>query len=607
MTDLAYEPVVFTKDDHLLTTEPESQEESRELLQLREQVSQLTAERAAKEAQLRDLLRVAEHVRAQEAARRAAEEKLKMAEHAAEADAAEKDRRYNELFHMVCQVDREVALRREAERRLETATASAREAVAKSQEEALAAQARAAEAEERASVLEEGRLQLEARLAEKEAQLAPLRSQLAKATQSASENRILSNSLQDQLASVVKTSEARAAACAEAKARCSAAEQQTLAARQEAQRFTARITAVEKDYDDVREQLDAARRGYADLQKAYDEAGGVLCERFGEAKRTQETVESLHNEVEALQSEASELRGQLKRAQVETADWTERAMVAASQLAEGQSKAVSTFLRKFPAAAAVTVLFKHLLSRTAETLEEAVRQRLCLHGLCLSRHELNQFLTDFAGLRGVELNVVAQSIFGAMDLEREGQVPQDLLLQRLDEPPSMKEVWLADLDNLWPGRDAVIQYARRESPPQTPDRVDRRQPSRRSRPGSAATAPGAFRRDERHDTQNGAWPMPSPPSKPCLAKRPGTAVSTRNSRRDQEGLRLSGSAREPVTEGRQERKDAGRRAARSEQRAGSKGDAWLESRPMAGTSTKIRQLQAASGERHKSSHRANLR
>ncbi|CAE7940527.1 unnamed protein product [Symbiodinium sp. KB8] len=58
----------------------------------------------------------------------------------------------------------------------------------------------------------------EVRLAEKEASLAPLRSQLAKASQSANENRILSTSLQDQLAVVVKTSEARAAATAEAKA-----------------------------------------------------------------------------------------------------------------------------------------------------------------------------------------------------------------------------------------------------------------------------------------------------------------------------------------------------------------------------------------------------
>ena len=53
--------------------------------------------------------------------------------------------------------------------------------------------------------------------------------------------------------------------------------------------------------------------------------------------------------------------------------------------------------------------------------------------------------------RHLELNVVSQAVFGVLDLEREGQVPQDphskawntccrqdLLLQRLLEPPSMK-------------------------------------------------------------------------------------------------------------------------------------------------------------------------
>lgn len=39
----------------------------------------------------------------QEQARRHAEEKLKMAQEAAQAEAAEKDRRYAELFHLVCQ------------------------------------------------------------------------------------------------------------------------------------------------------------------------------------------------------------------------------------------------------------------------------------------------------------------------------------------------------------------------------------------------------------------------------------------------------------------------------------------------------------------------
>ncbi|CAK9107936.1 unnamed protein product [Durusdinium trenchii] len=198
-------------------------------------------------------------------------------------------------------------------------------------------------------------------------------------------------------------------------------------------------------------------------------------------------------------------------------------MVAADQLATGQGKAVSTFLRKFPAAPAVLVLFKHLLSQAAETLEASVKQRLFLHGQYLSRHELNQFLTDFAGFRHVELNVVSQALFGALDLEREGQIPQDLLLERLREPPSMKEVWLADLESLWPGRESIVEYARRSPPRQSS--LPR---PRSSRPGSACTAPGAFA---------GRRPSGLPPRSKSTPKRPSTAGHARSRRdRDQQGL-----------------------------------------------------------------------
>eukprot|EP00439_Symbiodinium_sp_Y106_P025964 s1255_g3.t1 len=98
--------------------------------QLQEQVQHLQSVIAAKDSEHAELMR----------------EKLRLAEQAAEADAAEKDRRYAELYHMVCQVDREVALRREAEKRLETATAVSRQAVAKASEEALRAKSEADEA-----------------------------------------------------------------------------------------------------------------------------------------------------------------------------------------------------------------------------------------------------------------------------------------------------------------------------------------------------------------------------------------------------------------------------------------------------------------------------
>lgn len=506
--------------------------------QLQEQVQHLQSVIAAKDSEHAELMRVADHVKQQEAARRQAEEKLRMAEQAAEADAAEKDRRYAELYHMVCQVDREVALRREAEKRLEAATAVSRQAVAKASEEALRAKSEADEALARAAASEEARVQVEVRLAEKEASLAPLRSQLAKASQSANENRILSTSLQDQLAVVVKTSEARAAATAEAKARCTAAEERCGAAHKEVEIFSGRITALEKERDDLLEELEASKCENRALQQAYDEAGGALCERYGEANRQRELVESLQKDMQDLEKELADVHLELKATKAENADWCERASVAADQLAQGQSKAVSAFLRKFPAAAALAILFRHILETAADNVEAAVRQRLCLHGSWVSRHEMNNFLTEFLGLRGLELNMVAQALFGTLDLEREGQICQDALLHRLEEPPSMKDVWLADLENIWPGRQEVVRYARRTDRSNSPPRVSlptARRPRSGSRPGSACAAPGACNRAVRRSSANSADFTGSHAA--VLAKgRPHTAGSTRGSRRSQEGF-----------------------------------------------------------------------
>ena len=78
--------------------------EESELLRLREQVRGLESELEAKSSRLSELLKVVEHVAQEAQARRHAEEKLKMAQEAAQQEAAEKDRRYAELFHLVCQV-----------------------------------------------------------------------------------------------------------------------------------------------------------------------------------------------------------------------------------------------------------------------------------------------------------------------------------------------------------------------------------------------------------------------------------------------------------------------------------------------------------------------
>ena len=168
---------------------------------------------------------------------------------------------------------------------LRSAQAAARQAVAKAQEEALSAKASAVAAEERVALLLEGQQQLEARLCEKEAQLAPLRRQLAQAAQAAKERQVLSSGLQEQLSLVVSTSEERLRSCAEAKARLVRKEQETNRAQQEVEGLTRRVAELEEEQKGLNEALELARKDYEELQKAYDEAGGALCERFGEAGR----------------------------------------------------------------------------------------------------------------------------------------------------------------------------------------------------------------------------------------------------------------------------------------------------------------------------------
>merc|ERR1712107_144296 len=62
--------------------------------------------------------------------------------------------------------------------------------------------------------------------------------------------------------------------------------------------------------------------------------------------------------------------------------------------------------------------------------------------------------------------IISQALFCVLDLERAGNIPQDLMLHRLSQLPSMKEVWLADLENLWPGREPIVtNMGRSPSPP----------------------------------------------------------------------------------------------------------------------------------------------
>eukprot|EP00440_Ansanella_granifera_P008105 gb/GFBE01008770.1/.p1 GENE.gb/GFBE01008770.1/~~gb/GFBE01008770.1/.p1 ORF type:complete len:616 (+),score=125.67 gb/GFBE01008770.1/:1-1848(+) len=542
-------------------------ETTQELEHVRQQVADLRAEAAAKDVRHAELLRVVEHVDEQVAARRKAEEQLKLAQAGAEAEAAEKDRRYSELFHMVCQVDREVAARKEAEKRLETTSTSARQAVARASEQLMAAESRAKEAREHAEVAEESRVTAELRASEMEAQLAPLRHQLSKATMVANERKDLNSSLQEQLASVVQTSEARASAAAEAAGRLASYQAQLAAAHQEIEMLTTvRIAALEKERDAAREQLQQLEQEHEALQQAHQETGGILCERYGEANLNREIVDGLKAEITNLRSGLADLEAQLAAKEAESNGWRDRAMLAAQELVEGQSKAVSAFLHKFPVAAALVTLFKHLLVQVAGSPEAAIRERLRLHGALgqmVSRHEMDQFLADDIGLRGADLPLVAQALFGALDLEREGQISQELLLLRLEQPPSMKAVWLADLENLWPGREPIVQFAR-TSPPRAQRPASVRPASTRpmsarpmsarpesaqkpegdgSRPGSASKTMVGLVRSCRPASATGSpqWRITSSPGgvlskAPRTARRPPSACSYRGTAGNQEGF-----------------------------------------------------------------------
>lgn len=121
--------------------------------------------------------------------------------------------------------------------------------------------------------------------------------------------------------------------------------------------------------------------------------------------------------------------------------------------------------------------------------------------------------------RHLELNVVSQAVFGVLDLEREGQVPQDLnskawntccrqdlLLQRLLEPPSMKANRSA-FDGSGP-RTCGWRTSRASGPAGTPS----------SRPAAQPVVwPGGPRHARRHDVR--AVPSPARPS----SARPGAS------------------------------------------------------------------------------------
>lgn len=80
------------------------------------------------------------------------------------------------------------------------------------------------------------------------------------------------------------------------------------------------------------------------------------------------------------------------------------------------------------------------------------------------------------------MSIVAQALFGVFDLERSGVIAEDVLCDRLMQPPTMKDVWFADLDRWLPSRCTAAQ------PPTSPS--TRSTPTSPSGRGSLLSSPG---------------------------------------------------------------------------------------------------------------------
>eukprot|EP00439_Symbiodinium_sp_Y106_P057646 s271_g8.t1 len=103
-----------------------------------------------------------------------------------------------------------------------------------------------------------------------------------------------------------------------------------------------------------------------------------------------------------LEKELADVHLELKATKAENADWCERASVAADQLAQGQSKAVSAFLRKFPAAAALAILFR-LKSRAARLEAEKHRD-------FIQNYWTNMYADDDSTIQDAHLDALLVSL-----------------------------------------------------------------------------------------------------------------------------------------------------------------------------------------------------
>lgn len=217
------------------------------------------------------------------------------------------------------------------------------------------------------------------------------------------------------------------------------------------------------------------------MTEAHREVCGDLAECYKNVQMHSDIAEGLRADVaksrrigmgfEARLKESEAQRTSQIAAQAEKDDVVNQELYEAGCAVRAEGKAISSFLNKFPAAEALVVLFKQLMSLVHGASEVAIRKRLSLHDPSLvCKHELEQFLSEDLGIRGASMQIVSRALFGALDLERNGFIFKNVLCKRLDEPPSMKTVWLSELQAVWPDRwqemvKSWVSESRSPSPP----------------------------------------------------------------------------------------------------------------------------------------------
>lgn len=366
---------------------------------------------------------------------------------------AEGGARYADLLHLASQVDNEIATRREAQDRATTAEGN---------------ELRTAQRCEAA----------EAHIALLVPRIAELESLLGSAQKECTQKREAELALQRRLDEIVPEHARQGL--------------DLHTASQNAEVLNGCLRSSETQVQTLQEELKILGETHSELQRAFAEEQRLRSLADEHLKVALEEGQSLRSELKDqgqhaafLQSEVNTLQENLRRvedslqfSEAEHRRWKERAATAVKELQEGEAKAVSTFFCKFPASSALVMVFRRLIDLRwpDQMLEDALLHRMNLHRPThISRHELEYFLVEHLGLMQADASIVGQVLFAVLDLERQGVLETQQLHERLLQPPAMRAIWRANLEEIWPERHGAVHEHGARSPRQ-------RSPGRASSP-----------------------------------------------------------------------------------------------------------------------------